>query len=88
MKAALLKRFSQPLVIEEIPEPEIGPDEVLVRVMACGIDGTDLKLLRRGHPKFPFPSPLGHEFAGVVCEAGPGARFPVGAEVMAAPTAS
>ena len=45
MKAALLSAFGQPLVIEEVPDPQVGPGGVLIRVMACGIDGTDLKML-------------------------------------------
>ena len=75
------------LELREVPHPQAGPGEVVLEVRAALTCGTDLKLLRRGHPKFPFPSPLGHEFAGTVVEAGAGARFPVGAEIMAAPTA-
>jgi alcohol dehydrogenase, propanol-preferring len=66
MKAALLKAFGSPLVIEEVDDPRPGPDEVLVKVMACGIDGTDLKLLDGfGYtPQLPFI--MGHEPAGIV----------------------
>jgi propanol-preferring alcohol dehydrogenase len=66
MKAAVLKAFGSPLVIEEVDDPRPGPDEVLIKVMACGIDGTDLKLLGGfGYtPELPFI--MGHEPAGLV----------------------
>jgi len=66
MKAAVLRAFGSPLSIEELDDPRPGPDEVIVRVRACGIDGTDLKLLDGfGYtPELPFV--MGHETAGVV----------------------
>ena len=72
MKAAVLQAFKQPLVWQEVDTPVPGPDEVLVQVMACGIDGTDLKLLDGfGYtPALPFV--IGHEVAGVVAEVGEG----------------
>ena len=45
MKAALLRSFGERLSIEEAPTPQPARGEALVRVRACGIDGTDLKLL-------------------------------------------
>lgn len=70
MKAAILRAFKQPLEWQEIATPSPEPDEVLVQVMACGIDGTDLKLLDGfGYtPDLPFI--MGHEVAGVVTEVG------------------
>lgn len=70
MKAALLHTLGKPLVIAELPKPEPGADEVLVKVRVCGIDGTDLKLLDGfGYvPELPFV--LGHEVAGDVVAAG------------------
>lgn len=66
MKAAVLKAFSAPLSIEELDDPSPGPGDVVVKVIACGIDGTDLKLLDGfGYtPDLPFV--MGHEPAGVV----------------------
>jgi len=71
MKAAVLHQVREPLRIEEVPMPQIGPDEVLVHTRACGICGTDLHI-RDGWgytPKLPFI--MGHEPAGVVVEVGP-----------------
>ena len=66
MKAAVLRAFGEPLRWEDVDTPAPGPDEALVQVMACGIDGTDLKLLDGfGYtPDLPFI--MGHEVAGVV----------------------
>jgi threonine dehydrogenase-like Zn-dependent dehydrogenase len=48
--------------MRDLPEPEPGPDEVVVRVTACGICGTDLHFLGHNEPW----TPLGHEVAGVI----------------------
>lgn len=70
MKAMVLEEFGTPLRLEEIETPAPGPDEALVQVVACGIDGTDLKLLDGfGYtPELPFI--MGHEPAGVVAAVG------------------
>jgi len=71
---------------QAVPRP--GPGEVLLAVRCALSCGTDLKFFRRGHPLFSFPSPLGHEFAGVVAAVGAGVdRFKPGDELMAAPSA-
>jgi L-iditol 2-dehydrogenase len=54
--------------IRDVPVPTIGPDEVLVKVAACGICGTDLHFARDLAKDEPMP--LGHEFVGVVETAG------------------
>lgn len=69
------------------PDPVPGPGEVVVRVRAALTCATDLKLLRRGHPKVPFPVTLGHEMAGVVSAVGEGAPFAPGDRVTSAVTA-
>ncbi len=42
MKAAIVRQFGKPLVIEDVPVPQPGPGEVLVKVKACGVCHTDL----------------------------------------------
>ncbi len=63
----------------DIPTP--GPEEVLMEVKACGICGSDVHMAQAdkdGYIYYPgltgFPSILGHEFSGVVVEAGKNAR--------------
>jgi L-iditol 2-dehydrogenase len=58
------------LRMEDLPEPEPGPDEVKVRVRACSLCGTDLKILRHGHDQMTFPRVTGHEIAGEIAAAG------------------
>lgn len=75
MKAALLQQFGEGLTIADVPAPQPASGEALVKTRACGIDGTDLKLLDGfGYaPDLPFI--MGHEIAGDVVA--------VGAEVSA-----
>ncbi len=71
-------------MLRDVPVPEPGPGEVLIRVRAALTCGTDLKIARRGHPKIPFPLTLGHEWAGVVEKAGAGAGWAPGTRVTSA----
>ncbi len=76
------------LELRNIDIPKAGPGEVVVRVRTALTCGTELKTFRRGHPKIPTPTPLGHEFSGDIHEVGKGVtRFKVGDQIMAAPTA-
>ena len=70
MKAAVIERFEAPLVIREVDVPVIGPEEVLIRVRACGLCGTDLKILSGKFSETPLPLIPGHEIAGEVQEIG------------------
>jgi len=56
--------------IEEVPVPELGDGEVLIKVAACGICGTDIKKIF--HAYVPPPQILGHELAGTVVATGRG----------------
>ena len=53
--------------LRDVPAPEPGPGEVVVKVSACGICGTDLHFLRHN----PAWTPLGHEVVGTVASVGP-----------------
>jgi len=58
--------------VEDVPQPEIGDDELLLEVKAASICGTDVRIVRNGHRKLSDGQRivLGHEFAGVVAEVG------------------
>lgn len=62
--------------VDEVPEPEPGPADVVVRVAACGICGTDLSYIAMGGVAGPGPEPLclGHEMAGTVDRVGADVR--------------
>ena len=64
-RAALFRAAGEPLEVREIEVDEPGPDDVLVRIAATGVCGSDLHLVR-GEWKRPAPMVLGHEGAGVL----------------------
>jgi alcohol dehydrogenase, propanol-preferring len=73
MKAAVVRQFGKPLVIEDVPVPVPGLGELLVKVMACGVCHTDLHAAEGDWPVKPVPPFIpGHEVAGVVAALGPG----------------
>ncbi|MDP2710457.1 MAG: zinc-binding dehydrogenase [Solirubrobacteraceae bacterium] len=76
MKAAVLRRFDDEMVIEDRPEPTPGEDQTLVRVHAVGLCGTDLKIASGALPGIKVPLVLGHEVAGEVVKTGNGAFQP------------
>ena len=72
MKAAVVRAFGKPLVIEDVPMPVPGPGEILVKVKACGVCHTDLHAASGDWPVKPVPPFIpGHEVAGVVVALGP-----------------
>src|SRR5277367_88348 len=67
MRAAVYRGVNE-VRLEEVPVPEIGPAEILVRVHTCGICGTDLKKISTG--SHSAPRIFGHETSGVVARVG------------------
>jgi 2-desacetyl-2-hydroxyethyl bacteriochlorophyllide A dehydrogenase len=84
----MLAAFSggrEKIEVKEAPVPSPGPGEVLLRVRACGICGSDLHFYRGELPAMPTVSP-GHEFAGEVAEVGEGVQgFAPGRRVVVEP---
>jgi len=72
MRAMLLDAPGRPLRPAELPVPEPGPGEVLVRVQACGVCRTDLHLVDGELPDPKLPVVPGHEIVGEVAALGPG----------------
>ncbi|MDP9025927.1 MAG: zinc-dependent dehydrogenase [Actinomycetota bacterium] len=58
--------------LEQLPEPDVAPDEVKIRVRACSVCGTDVKISRAGHPNMTPPQVMGHEIAGEIVAVGNG----------------
>ncbi len=71
---ALVKTRAEPgLWLEDVPEPELGINDVLIRVRRTGICGTDLHIERWdgwAQRTIPVPLVIGHEFVGEVVEVG------------------
>ena len=71
MKAARFHEVDEPLRIEEVPVPEVREDEVLVRMRAAGLCGSDVHIVFEGVTPTGFrPITLGHEPAGVIARTG------------------
>lgn len=69
MKAAVLEAVHKVVIRDDVPEPTIGPKDVLVRAKACGICGTDVHIVDGDF--FPtFPLIPGHELAGEIVRVG------------------
>lgn len=68
----------------EQDEPHVGPGEVLLQPLVCGICSSDVKAVRRG-TEGANPWALGHELVGRIIATGDGAPHPIGLRVVAAP---
>ncbi|NNM77766.1 alcohol dehydrogenase AdhP [Sphingomonas sp. ID1715] len=73
MKAAVVRAFGEPLAIEEVPVPNVGPGQILVKIAAAGVCHTDLHAAEGDWPIKPNPPFIpGHEGAGHVVAVGSG----------------
>ena len=87
MKAAVLEALDH-LNLKDVPTPEIGDDDALMRVEAVSICGSDVRIVHHGNPRVQMPAIPGHETAGVIVQAGKnvtrvkvGDRVALGADV-------
>jgi alcohol dehydrogenase, propanol-preferring len=73
MRAAVVQSFDRPLTIEDVPIPEPGPEQVLVRIETCGLCHTDIHAAHGEWPVKPSPPFIpGHEGVGVIERVGSG----------------
>jgi L-iditol 2-dehydrogenase len=87
MKAAVLEALNK-MVIKEVPMPEVDDNSVLVKVKACAICGSDIRIFHHGNSRVNPPQILGHEISGQVVNTGQnvtkvknGDRVAIGADV-------
>jgi L-iditol 2-dehydrogenase len=87
MKAAVLEKLEH-LVVKEVRRPSCGPGEALLRVRACAVCGSDIRIYHFGNERVRLPAVIGHEIAGEVVGVGSGVsrvkegdRVAVGADV-------
>ena len=82
MKALVKKQSGEGLWLEDVPQPEAGPRDVLIKVDRTGICGTDLHIYKWddwARKTVPVPLVVGHEFVGEILEVGSDVRdFSVG----------
>jgi propanol-preferring alcohol dehydrogenase len=82
MRAMILEKPRTPLRSADIPTPKPGPNEILIRVLACAVCRTDLHVVDGELPRPKLPLVPGHEIVGTVVEQGKSAkRFKTGTRV-------
>jgi L-iditol 2-dehydrogenase len=87
MKAALLESLGR-IVIRDVERPKCGPREALLRVKACAVCGSDIRIFHYGNDRVKMPAIMGHEISGEIVEVGAevtrvakGDRVAIGADV-------
>lgn len=85
MKALVKSKAEEGLWLEDVPMPEVGPSEVLIKIKKTSICGTDLHIWKWDNwaqRTIPVPMTVGHEFCGEIAESGAGVHdFTVGERV-------
>lgn len=84
MMRAVVYHGQADVKVEQVPIPACGDGELLVKVDACAVCGSDMKAYKSGNPRMRPPIVMGHEFAGVIVESRAGAGFAVGERVVMA----
>ena len=69
MKAALLQEVGK-LEVKDVPQPKCDEEGIVIKVAACAVCGTDVKVYRHGHRLIVPPRVTGHEVAGTIVEVG------------------
>src|SRR3984885_14101983 len=87
MRAIVLDRPGS-FRVAEVPDPTPGEGQIVVKVDACGICGTDIHIMDGEFPPTPYPITPGHEFAGTIAAVASDVRtdLPVGAKVAVDPS--
>lgn len=85
MKAAVVEKIREAQV-REVEDPKVLPGSMKIKVEACAVCGSDLRIFTKGDPRATFPRIIGHEIAGTIVELGEGTEgFSVGDRVCVAP---
>jgi len=85
VRASVLQEL-ETLVIGNVPDPQCAPDGIVIKVEACAVCGTDVKVFHQGHRLLHLPRIIGHEIAGTVAEIrGEANGLKVGQRVAVAP---
>ena len=69
MKAAVLEDLNK-LIVKEVPDPDLSPDDVIVKVYSCAVCGSDIRIFHHGNDRVHPPAILGHESSGEIVEVG------------------
>ena len=74
MRAMILHQLKSPLQLEDIPIPKPGPNQLLIKIAACGVCRTDLHLVDGELPSPKLPLVPGHQIVGTIAELGAAVR--------------
>ena len=85
MQAMVMERRGEPLRLAEIPVPEPGPNQILIKVAACGVCRTDLHVFDGELTEPKLPLVLGHEIVGRIEALGPGVEVLAAGERVGVP---
>jgi len=78
MKAAVVEAIDK-MVVKEVEKPTIDDNGMLVKVKACAVCGSDIRIFHSGNNRVEYPAIIGHEISGEVVEVGKNVtRFAVG----------
>jgi len=87
MKAAVLVNYDS-VEVRNVPEPECGDNEAILKVHSCAVCGSDIRIYHYGNDRVKLPAIMGHEIAGEIVETGKnvtrvkkGDRVAIGADV-------
>jgi 2-desacetyl-2-hydroxyethyl bacteriochlorophyllide A dehydrogenase len=80
MRAIVLDRPGS-FRVAQVPDPAPGAEQVVVKVEACGICGTDIHIMDGEFPPTPYPITPGHEFAGTIAAIGADVNATLGLSV-------
>jgi len=87
MKAAILEGIEK-ITVKDIPEPKCGENEAILKVEACAVCGSDIRIFHYGNERVKPPTVIGHEVSGIIVDAGKnvtrvrvGDRVALGADV-------
>jgi L-iditol 2-dehydrogenase len=69
MKAMVVEDYDK-MIVKEVEKPQVDDNGVLLRVRACAICGSDLRIVHSGNSRVKFPAIIGHEISGEVAEVG------------------
>lgn len=87
MKAAIYPGHGKSVFIADMPDPEPGPDDVVIKVAHCGVCGTDLSMTKGEMWDYGAGSQLGHEYAGEIIALGKNVEgFKLGEKITAVPS--
>jgi threonine dehydrogenase-like Zn-dependent dehydrogenase len=89
MKAAIYPGHGKRIFIADMPEPEPGPDDVIIKVARCGVCGTDLSMTKGEMWDYGANCQFGHEYAGEIVALGKDVEnFKIGEKITAIPSLS